>query len=97
MAYTGLNCKVLMMASWKKHTELYGNGDDSGIKALEKELLAQNAKHKDWECTEDLMNKTAGGKALYMHCLPADITGPGRSRCELARPCILWSAVRKVK
>jgi len=38
-------------------------------------LLAQNADHKDWECTEKLMDSTNEGKALYMHCLPADITG----------------------
>ena len=46
-----------------------------GIKALEKELLAQNAEHKDWACTEELMATTKDGKALYMHCLPADISG----------------------
>ncbi len=62
-------------AAMEKRTELYGNGDEAGIKALEKELLAQNAKHKDWECTEQLMKTTKDGKALYMHCLPADITG----------------------
>ena len=43
--------------------------------ALEKELLAQNAEHKDWACTEELMATTKDGKALYMHCLPADISG----------------------
>jgi knotted carbamoyltransferase YgeW len=59
----------------EKRTVLYGNGDIDGIKALEKELLAQNANHKDWACTEDMMKLTKGGKALYMHCLPADITG----------------------
>ena len=59
----------------EKRTILYGNGDTDGIKALEKELLAQNAKHKDWACTEDMMKLTKNGKALYMHCLPADITG----------------------
>ena len=30
-------------AAMEKRTELYGNGDTEGIKALEKELLAQNA------------------------------------------------------
>ena len=49
--------------------------DTEGIKALEKELLAQNAEHKDWACTEELMATTKDGKALYMHCLPADISG----------------------
>ena len=37
------------------------------------ELLAQNATHKDWCCTEELMATTKEGKALYLHCLPADI------------------------
>ncbi|TGE36200.1 knotted carbamoyltransferase YgeW [Desulfosporosinus fructosivorans] len=59
----------------EKRTELYGNGDSDGIKALEKELLAQNAEHKDWACTEEMMKLTKAGKATYMHCLPADITG----------------------
>ena len=45
------------------------------IDKLEKELLAQNAEHKDWACTEELMKTTKDGKALYLHCLPADITG----------------------
>ena len=47
----------------------------AGIDALEKELLAQNANHKDWCCTEDMMKLTKDGKALYLHCLPADING----------------------
>jgi len=62
-------------AAMEKRTDLYGNGDFDGINKLEKELLAQNANHKDWECTEELMKTTKDGKALYMHCLPADITG----------------------
>ena len=62
-------------AAMEKRTILYGNGDNAGIKALEKELLTQNANYKDWACTEDLMKLTKDGKALYMHCLPADITG----------------------
>jgi ornithine carbamoyltransferase len=59
----------------EKRTDLYGKGDSDGIKALEKELLAQNAEHKDWACTEEMMKLTKDGKATYMHCLPADITG----------------------
>ena len=62
-------------AAMEKRTNLYGEGKFDEINALEKELLAQNANHKDWECTEDLMKTTKAGKALYMHCLPADITG----------------------
>ena len=71
-------------AAMEKRTELYGNGDFDGIKALEKELLAQNARHKDWECTEEMMAKTRDGKALYLHCLPADITGVSCDEGEVA-------------
>ena len=71
-------------AAMEKRTNLYGNGDQDGIKALEKELLAQNAGHKDWECTEDMMKLTKGGKALYMHCLPADISGISCKEGEVA-------------
>ncbi len=62
-------------AAMEKRTRLFGEGDHEGIKTLEKELLGQNAAHKDWECTEKLMAATDQGNALYMHCLPADITG----------------------
>jgi ornithine carbamoyltransferase len=55
-----------------------------GIKALEMELLAQNAEFKDWECTEALMQRTRNGAALYMHCLPADITGVSCKAGEVA-------------
>ena len=68
----------------EERTELYGNGDLEGIKALEKRLLAQNADHKDWECTEEMMKLTKGGKALYLHCLPADITGVSCEAGEVA-------------
>jgi knotted carbamoyltransferase YgeW len=59
----------------EKRTDLYGAGDSDGIKQLEKELLAQNAVHKGWTCSEKMMSLTKGGKALYLHCLPADISG----------------------
>ena len=62
-------------AAMEKRTDLYAVGDQAGIDALEKELLAQNAEHKDWCCTEELMSTTKDGKALYLHCLPADING----------------------
>ena len=62
-------------AAMEERTKLYAKGDQAGIDALEKKLLAQNAEHKDWACTEEMMKLTRDGKALYMHCLPADITG----------------------
>lgn len=71
-------------AAMEKRTVMYGNGDFDGIKALEKELLAQNAQHKDWECTEEMMSLTKDKKALYLHCLPADITGVSCEQGEVA-------------
>lgn len=59
----------------EKRTDLYAKGDQAGIDELEKELLKQNEEHIDWQCTEELMKLTKDGKAIYMHCLPADITG----------------------
>jgi ornithine carbamoyltransferase len=49
--------------------------DHNGLKELEKQCLANNARFKDWECTEEKMQLTRDAKALYMHCLPADISG----------------------
>ncbi len=71
-------------AAMEKRTNLYGNGDFDGIKALEKELLAQNAAHKNWACTEEMMARTRDGKALYLHCLPADISGVSCEAGEVA-------------
>jgi len=71
-------------AAMERRTDLYGQGDFDAIKALEKELLSQNALHKDWECTEKLMATTQEGSALYMHCLPADITGVSCTQGEVA-------------
>ncbi|MDR1778523.1 MAG: knotted carbamoyltransferase YgeW [Clostridiales Family XIII bacterium] len=71
-------------AAMEKRTELYGAGDFDGIDKLEKELLAQNANYVDWECTEERMRRTNGGKAMYLHCLPADITGVSCEKGEVA-------------
>ncbi len=68
----------------QKRTDLYGAGNHDGIRALEKELLAHNALHKDWECTEDMMKMTKDGNALYLHCLPADISGVSCEAGEVA-------------
>lgn len=81
----------------EKRTELYGNGDTEGIKALEKELLAQNAEHKDWACTEELMATTKDGKALYLHCLPADISGVSSKKARLMPLYLTVSEIRYIK
>lgn len=80
------NADIVYPKSWapfeamEKRTELYSKRDIAGIDELEKELLKENARYKDWECNEKMMELTKNGKALYLHCLPADITGVS---CEI--------------
>jgi knotted carbamoyltransferase YgeW len=57
--------------------------DHDGLKALEKRCLETNKQFIDWECTEKLMQTTRQGQALYMHCLPADISGVSCERGEV--------------
>ena len=71
-------------AAMEKRTKLVEKHDHDGIKALEKELLAGNAKFKKWECDEKKMKATRKGSALYMHCLPADITDVSCKEGEVA-------------
>ena len=90
MAEAFQDADIVYPKSWapfnamEKRTELYGNHDMDGIRALEQELLAQNANFKDWECTEEMMALTKDQSALYMHCLPADITGVSCQQGEVA-------------
>ena len=58
----------------QKRTDLLNANDKDGLKVLEQACLAQNANFKNWECDEAKMKLTKNGEALYMHCLPADIT-----------------------
>jgi knotted carbamoyltransferase YgeW len=58
----------------QRRTELLKTSDKDGLKALEKECLANNARFSSWECDRAKMNLTHDRSALYMHCLPADIT-----------------------
>ncbi|MGL4741341.1 MAG: knotted carbamoyltransferase YgeW [Sarcina sp.] len=89
MAEAFKDADIVYPKSWapfvamEERTELYGKGDFDGIDELEKRLLAQNANHKDWECTEELMKTTKNGNALYLHCLPADISGVSCERGEV--------------
>jgi len=62
-------------AVMEERTKLVEEGKFDELKDLEKRCLENNAKFKNWTCTEELMKTTKDGKALYMHCLPADITG----------------------
>jgi knotted carbamoyltransferase YgeW len=68
----------------QKRTALLKKNDKEGLKALETECLANNAKYKNWECDERKMKLTRRGRALYMHCLPADISGVSCKRGEVS-------------
>ena len=68
----------------QERTKLLRAGESAKVAVLEKEGLANNAKFQSWECTEKLMKVTQGGKALYMHCLPADITDVNCKAGEVA-------------
>jgi len=47
--------------------------DKDALAQIETRCLERNANHREWICDERRMATTAGGDALYMHCLPADI------------------------
>ncbi len=68
----------------KKRTELLRNKDREGLSELEKHCLSKNAEFKDWECNQEKMKLTNKGNALYMHCLPADISGISCAQGEVS-------------
>ncbi|MDM8539228.1 knotted carbamoyltransferase YgeW, partial [Desulfobacterales bacterium HSG17] len=84
------NADIVYPKSWapytvmEQRTELLRAGDETGLKNLEKQCLENNEKFVSWECTRDLMNSTKNGKALYMHCLPADISGVSCEQGEVS-------------
>ncbi|HOY38083.1 MAG: knotted carbamoyltransferase YgeW [Bacteroidales bacterium] len=59
----------------QQRTELLKNADKNGLKELEQVCLANNAVYKNWEYDATKMKSTKNEDALYMHCLPADISG----------------------
>lgn len=69
----------------QRRTVLLNSNDKPGLKELEKECLANNARYKNWECDKDKMKLTKDGKALYMHCLPADISGVSCQEGEVSQ------------
>lgn len=62
-------------AAMQQRTLLFDQGDQAGIAELEREMLTQNSRYQNWQCTEEKMKLTKNGNALYLHCLPADISG----------------------
>src|SRR3990167_6847849 len=73
------------VAIMRERTRLLRAGETAGLKQLEPDALANNARFKDWECNEALMRRTRGGKALYMHCLPADVSQVSCKEGEVSR------------
>lgn len=59
----------------EERTKLLKAEDKKGLDELEQVCLQNNAKFKDWEYDHAKMNLTKNKNALYMHCLPADISG----------------------
>jgi len=84
------NADIVYPKSWAPYavmgqrTELLQNNDHEGLKALEQKALANNAKHMDWEADAEKMKLTKNGEALYMHCLPADISGISCEKGEVS-------------
>ncbi len=68
----------------EERTRIVETGDKKALADLEKRCLENNAKFKSWECTDTLMAKT--NNALYLHCLPADITGVSCAQGEVSAP-----------
>ena len=68
-----------------KRTEQLKNKDYEGLKATETQCLELNKKYIDWQCDDEMMATT--NKALYMHCLPADISGLSCERGEITNEC----------
>lgn len=68
-----------------QRTTLLRQGDQKGLEALEKECLGQNARHKDWEYNQQKKQLTKDQNALYLHCLPADISGVSCKEGEVSK------------
>jgi ornithine carbamoyltransferase len=72
-------------AVMRQRTELLRSGQAAKLADLERQALANNAKFKSWECDADAMRRTRDGRALYMHCLPADVSGVSCEAGEVSR------------
>lgn len=85
------NADAVYPKSWapyqvmQRRTDLLKKSDKPGLAALEKECLANNATFQNWECDAAKMKLTAKGKALYMHCLPADISDVSCAHGEVSK------------
>ena len=85
------NADIVYPKSWapfhvmERRTALLHENDKAGLKHLEQECLENNGRFKNWECDEQKMQLTKNGNALYMHCLPADITSVSCAQGEVSK------------
>jgi len=73
------------MTVMQKRTKYLMKGDENSLRDLETACLLNNAKFKNWECDDSKMKLTRNGNALYMHCLPADISGVSCENGEVTK------------
>jgi knotted carbamoyltransferase YgeW len=91
MAEAFQDADIVYPKSWapyhvmEERTKLLYANDHAGLKELEQRCLENNARFKNWECDEQLMTLTQNGNALYMHCLPADISGVSCKEGEVSQ------------
>ena len=85
------NADIVYPKSWapfhimQNRTQLLMDGNRNGLKELEQVCLANNARYKDWEYNEQVRKLTRNADALYMHCLPADISGESCAHGEVSK------------
>ena len=83
-------------AAMEKRTNLYAEGDTDGIKALEKELLAQNAEHKDWCCTDvykrQILPVPVSLLLLHVICLVWKFRIWTKASLRLPMACLLYTS-----
>lgn len=75
------NADIVYPKSWapfhimEQRTRLLLEGNKKDLQELERACLANNERFSNWEYNEAMMDLTKNKNALYMHCLPADISG----------------------
>ena len=69
-------------AVMEERTRIVETGDRQKLAELEQRCLQNNAGFKSWTCTEKLMARAQ--EPLYLHCLPADISGVSCAEGEVS-------------
>jgi len=69
-------------AVMQERTSLVEAGKENALADLERRCLESNRRFASWECTGEKMALT--NDALYLHCLPADISGVSCEQGEVA-------------